>query len=456
MKLKDDVLVELNRTANVAQFVSFSPGDPPRLRHMAMRDSAAVSKVADAETSIQALLGRSASGSVNVRSFKPESLSGNPFHYGITDPDAVIRIVTELAHSGFYTIVNETIDVDDGGVSGVYQGGVLEFAPGSTPRAVEGSGHVSIPVDLGLRLLETIYGFEVELGPTAGRRIEFSVHPLRVGTQATHVLLWEVGRATSEKLHAELTWPNSFSHVIGDKVFGLLVADLLGFHVPQTKVFPRSIAPFVFGRPTGSAETWLRTSPKSRTPGKFTTVRGWVDPFRLLAVEDPTGENLASVLAQDGVDAAYSGAATPLSEGDSALVEGVAGFGDAFMLGELGPELLPADVESAVSETWTALAKVLGPVSFEWAFDGRDLWILQLHLTRLVTEPGVFVRGKPRNGWLTFVAGSALDDLKELIHIAKASRKGIEVVGKVGLTSHVGDLLRQAGIPSRLVGKSGP
>ena len=43
-----------------------------------------------------------------------------------------------------------------------------------------------------------------------------------------------------------------------------------------------------------------------------------------------------------------------------------------------------------------------------------------------------------------------LEQLRELITTA-APDEGIEVAGDVGVTSHAGDLLRRAAIPSRLV-----
>ena len=52
----------------------------------------------------------------------------------------------------------------------------------------------------------------------------------------------------------ELDWPNRFSRFIGDKVFGLLVADLIGLDVPRATVLARRIGPFVFGRRTGSRD----------------------------------------------------------------------------------------------------------------------------------------------------------------------------------------------------------
>ena len=109
-------------------------------------------------------------------------------------------------------------------------------------------------------------------------------------------------------LARRLTWPNRFSRLLGDKAFGLLVADLLGLPVPATTVVGRRVAPFGFGRPTGGGERWLRTCPAEPVPGRFMTQRGWRDPFALLAAEDPSGTDLVAVLAQEGVRARWSGA----------------------------------------------------------------------------------------------------------------------------------------------------
>jgi hypothetical protein len=49
-----------------------------------------------------------------------------------------------------------------------------------------------------------------------------------------------------------------------------------------------------------------------------------------------------------------------------------------------------------------------------------------------------------------FDPSSGLEQLRELIATA-APDEGIEVAGDVGVTSHAGDLLRRAAIPSRLV-----
>lgn len=447
MHLKDDVLAELSRTHNVAQFVSFAAGASPRVRHSALRGMSPISENATIESAIAKVHANSQGGSVNVRSFKPAQPSGNPFHYGLSDLAQVAQLVRSLASDGYYTIVNETIDVEDGGISGVYQGGIIEFAPGDTPRAVEGSDAAALPADIGLPLLERVYGCSIDLGTTTDRRLEFSVHPLRVGANGEHVVIWEASVAPEVELQTDISWPNQFSRLIGDKAFGLMIADLLGFRVPATTVIPRSVAPFAFGTKTGSGETWLRTAPRDRSPGTFTTTRGWTDPFRLLQHEDPT-EALASVLAQEGLNALFSGAAIPQSSGVP-LIEGVHGFGDDFMLGTVEPESLPERVTADVTAIWRDLTAAIGDVSFEWVHDGSHAWVMQLHRFAITMSEGEIVAGEPENGWLSYVAGTGLDQLRELVREARVRGMGVEVVGHVGLTSHVGDLLRQSGVPAR-------
>ena len=140
-----------------------------------------------------------------------------------------------------------------------------------------------MPHELALRLLKAVYGFQPDVPLAEGERIEFSIHPMRVGYRHTHTLLWEAERVEGVRLSAlsPMHWPNRFSRLIGDKVFGLLIAHL---HVrgPATTgaLHPRSVAPFRFGRPTGrqsSGSARLRlinsrgssrppTAGKTRTP----------------------------------------------------------------------------------------------------------------------------------------------------------------------------------------------
>ncbi len=202
-------------------------------------------------------------------------------------------------------------------------------------------------------------------------RVEFSVHPRRVGFRRSHTIIWEVERVASVELIAEPVWPNRFSEHIGDKAFGLLVADLIGLRVPETTVVGRNVRPFRFGQSTGSGEYWTRTCPVRPVPGKFTTARGWLDPFALMAEEDPDGTLIASVISQEGVVAEFSGAAIP-SDRDSWLIEGVGGFGESFMQGVHPPERLPEAVTASVLRLGRAASRRLGPVRFEWVHDGKE------------------------------------------------------------------------------------
>ena len=75
--LKDELLSRLAAEANVAQFISFRAG----------------------------------------------AAKGGPFSYGLTRRDDVLAVLRARAGEGLHTIANETVDVGDGGVSGVALGG---------------------------------------------------------------------------------------------------------------------------------------------------------------------------------------------------------------------------------------------------------------------------------------------------------------------------------------------
>jgi hypothetical protein len=443
--LKDDRLASLAETGNVAQFVSFSPAQA-ELRHARLDGDP---HPRDLAAAVEALLVRAMDASVNVRSFTPEREKGCPFHYGLRSVDEVVALVHSLAAQGFHTILNETIDVHDGGVSGVALGGVVEFAPDDTPRAVEKPGVAVLPHALAVDLLRTVYGFAPDIPEQPGTRLEFSIHPTCRGYRRTHTLWWETEQVEPTLLGPPVVWPNRFSRHIGDKTFGLLMAHCLGHPVPATTVMARRVAPFQFGRPTGSGETWLRTCPTEQVPGQFTTLPHWSDPFALVAKEDPDGDALAAVLAQEGVLAEYSGATLPMRPGEPDRVEGVRGTGDDFMLGELAPERLPARIVDDVLATTGALAQHLGPVRIEWAHDGRQVWVLQMHIARRQNIVGDVLNPGEASTWIRFDVADGLETLRVLLAESTVGDIGIEIVGRIGLTSHVGDLIRKAGVPAR-------
>lgn len=347
---KDEILDSLADSANVAQFVAFRPDShgQPVQSHARIAGTAPNCRFDTVRAGIAALLAAAQEGSVNIRSYEPESPRSREFIYGLTDADMVVETLVRLSSEGLHTIVNETIDVADGGVSGVLQGDIAEFAPDDTPRCVEKPGVASMPISLARRLLETVYGFEIP-DMFSGDRVEFSIHPHRRGTRRQHILLWEREPGAVAPHAPVLRWPNRFSRHIGDKAFGLLVAHLLGQRVPETLVIGRRVAPFRFGTSTGLHETWFRTCPAEPVPGHFTTMPGWPDPFLLLAREDETGVQISSVLSQAAVDARYSGATIVGPQG--LVVEGRSGSGDGYMLGALPPETLPDNVLAAVAQS---------------------------------------------------------------------------------------------------------
>lgn len=445
---KDEILDRLARIGNVAQFVAFRPGASgpaetfSRIRGRNPNDPHA--SIADA---VQDVLANSADHSVNVRSYEPDDPRSREFVYGLRSLDAAIATVGRLHSQGLHLIVNETVDVYDGGVSGVVQGGTIEFAPDDTPRCVEKPGVASFAFADGMSILKTVYGFEPQLTSRDGERTEFSIHPRPRGWRMGHTLLWEHERDAPVTVATEPVWPNRFSRLLGDKAFGLLVADRLGLPVPRTLVIGRRTAPFWFGTPTGSSEVWTRTCPAEPHPGLYTTLKGWMDPFRLLAAEDPTDAVLASLLRQDAVRAEWSGAAI-IGAGGEVLIEGARGEGDALMLGERSPEPLPGDIEESVRQAHRLLARRLDAVRFEWVHDGVRTWIVQLHRGATSSGRSVIVPGKPST-WVEFNVASGLDALRRLLDELPAGA-GVNLIGGVGLTSHVADVLRRKGAPARI------
>ena len=441
--LKDSVLDRLAQVANVAQFVSFGPD--LKQRHARIREYEVDHPFESVEAAAVALL--SCAGSVNVRSFEPDNAKSREFIYGLTEKQKVACEVRRLASLGLYTIINETVDINDGGVSGVALGNLIEFAPGDTPRCVEKPGTISLPRELALVVLEKVYGFSPDISRySANQRVEFSLHPIRRGVRHGHTIVWELEDVGGFETNAEILWPNRFSRFMGDKVFGLLLADTLGLPVPATQVFPRRLPPFTFGKPTGSAETWIRTCPAEQDPGRYTTKRGWLDPFELLACEDPDGTKIASVLAQKGVNAKYSGSLIVEQSGE-VKIEGVPGYGDDFMLGRAIGEV-PRLVQDSVLHLYHAVATQLGPVRFEWVYDGEQTWIVQLHKGATASLGNVIYPGEPTL-FHRFEVKQGIENLRELIQRIKKD-EGIVIAGEIGITSHLGDLLRKAKIPSRI------
>lgn len=447
MLFKDAVLDKVSELANVAQFVSFDPHIQER--YARVRGFPPNHKFESAGKAIEALLAASPDKSVNVRSFTPDNPKSREFIYGLKNVEDAAAAVSRLGANGLNTIVNETVDVHDGGVSGVALGNIIELAPQDIPRCVEKEGTVAFTRDIGLRLLERVYHFRPALEFEPNLRVEFSLHPLRRGFRHDHTIVWELENVGPTHSTAETRWPNRFSRFIGDKAFGLLLADSLGLRVPATTVFARHLPPFDFGERVGTGETWIRTCPVVQDPGHFTTQRGWCDPFKLMSTEDPESVLISSVLAQEGIDAAYSGSLITQADGEI-KIEGTSGYGDKFMLGLAELVVLPDEVTNAVSALYEQAKQTLGPVRLEWVFDTQGVaWIVQIH-RGITTSQGSVVHKGEASFYHRFEVSRGIDELRTLIGNVQNTGEGIVLVGQVGVTSHLGDLLRKAQIPSRI------
>lgn len=446
MHFKDAILNDLATQANVAQFVSYDPTLTQRYSRIYSYDIN--HQFTSVNEAIKALLTQSIEKSVNIRSFDPKDPKSREFIYGLKDINQVQASLQRLASEGLYTIVNETIDINDGGVSGVILGDVIEFAPGDTPRCVEKAGTASLPRQFGLNLLKTVYGFPPTLNYSPQTRVEFSIHPLRCGFLHEHTIIWELEKVGISHAIANINWPNRFSQFIGDKTYGLLIAHLFGLPVPYTTVISRKVAPFDFGKPTGCSETWIRTCPTVQVPGKFTTKRGWCDPFELMKTEDPDGNAIASILSQAEIEATYSGALI-VGENDEIIIEGTQGYGEDFMIGHKHSIKLPNYIIEAVQNLYKQVAEKLDAVRMEWVADSENIWIVQLHRGSTTSSGDIIYPGNA-SSYHKFDISQGLEALRHLISTINNTLEGIILVGDVGITSHFGDVLRRAEIPSRI------
>jgi hypothetical protein len=185
-----------------------------------------------------------------------------------------------------------------------------------------------------------------------------------------------------------------------------------------------------------------------QNPGHFPTQFGWIDPFRLLSEIDPSGSHIPSVLAQEGIKPEYSGASVVDRDG-RLVIEGLGGSGEAYMKGLAGPEPLPARVIEAVAAVHKELKDLLGDVRLEWVYDGSVAWVVQLHCGRTEISGRTVFPGDPEV-YHRFDASLGLEALRRLVATIDNRHEGVIIVGNVGLTSHLGDILRRARVASKI------
>ena len=134
----------------------------------------------------------------------------------------------------------------------------------------------------------------------------------------------------------------------------------------------------------------------------------------------------------------------------SMIIEGVAGFGDELMLGQVQPTKLPKTVIDSVNKNYSSLFSIIGSARAEWAYDGSNTWLLQVQPEAALSEGTVIVPGNPERE-VDFDVIEGLAGLRELVNLLVGQNIGIRVKGRVGVTSHIADVLRRHRIPSRIV-----
>lgn len=451
--LKDDKLLFMYKKmgCNIARYISVAPN--MGVRHVSINENYEYKD--DLRECILNLINYSSLKSINIRSFSIDTMKGNDLVYGkkAEDINEIMDIIHGNCNANKYSIINETIDVKDGGVSGVILGNIIEFAPNDTPKCVEKPNVCVLEKEMGLHILKTVYGLSPKFNFEDKYRVEFSLHPQREGIRKEHIIIWEYEEFEKQEYDIKMKWPNKFSQFVGDKTFGLIVADYLGFNVPYTTVISRNIAPFSFGKETGLKEKWIRTAPVEKEPGKYYTGDKWIDPFILMQNEELKGNkeiNIAAILSQSAVESIYSGGAIVARDKKNDVIEGVVGKGDDFMLGVHKKKPLPDSLLKNLKTLLDSIRRfysILGEVSIEWVFDGTQIWIVQLNQLEAAGGGTTIVLGNPIS-YDKFFVSDGLEQLRDKINEIKDKNIGIELMGDVGICSHFGDILRQSRVPS--------
>ena len=454
---KDEKLHNIIRDnlGNIAQYISFSPNDikTPRFSYIKSQKERL-----NTRESVISLINAAASKRINIRSFSLHQTKGNALYFnkGMEDLEDILGVLEDNAKNEKYSIVNENIDINDGGVSGVALNNMIEFSPKDTPKCVDKPGVCRLPRDLGFKMLETIYGFSPDINFPPDYRVEFSIHPSRQGVYNEHTIIWEYEKYKHNNKPFTLNWPNNFSRFLGDKVYGLLIAHTLGFKVPFSTVISRNVAPFSFGSDTSLYEKWIRTCPAEKEPGKYYTGNKWIDPFELMLLEEKKGDseiNIASIISQQSVNSIFSGGAIVRKDEKEDVIEGVVGKGDDFMLGATSSVKLPDELNIQLKRLNNKIRSfyyLIGEVSIEWVYDGVNVWIVQLNQINISPNKNIIVKGNP-SSYKEFNVENGLEALRELIKEIKKENIGIILKGNVGITSHFGDLLRLSNIPSYIL-----
>lgn len=412
------------------------------------------------------LLTHSKEGSVNIRTWRKDREKGSEFIYGLTSVDEIVSKLNKLRSEGYEILLNETIDKDDGGISGVMLGNIVEFAPFSTPRNVENGNVCRLPIDIAIRILAYTYNLSVttfnklmNLSKISkeGHRIEFSVHP-----KHPQYTVWEIDTLEGRQSPKFINVPQDcdFSKMIGNKTFGLLLMSAMNINVPNSEVINMYLdEKFKFGlyENKQSDYKWLRPAPKIKEPGKYDSIRSKkLDIPKRIREWD---KEISSYIIQDDVNSEYSGSAI-MRENWRVIVEGVEGTGEDFMVGKKEVESLPKSIIDKVIRTLLELRLdfekngiINTTFSIEWGIVDRTVIIFQFNFIEDDSNEDWIV--EPKNGDTTYIdynVERGLEEFRDLTSKIKEGQ-GINLIGNIGITSHFGDLLRKYRIPSRIINR---
>ena len=437
--MKDKFIGET--TNNVARFFSLHPLG-------LLRYSAGMGPMLDLRSSLTELKETASDGCFGIRSFLDGKPSGNPLFLHLNDEDKGVEIIESLQAKGYYTIVSESLDEKVTPLfSGVILGDRMELGFGTTPRCVDDPNirTAVLPLKLGKSIINTVFGAELPLFKPRDR-VEFTVTGTPVGALEQRHIVWEVSEEEATMTNTEIgIWPNHVSEAIGDKCYGLLVANAMGFNVPFTTAFVPNMQPFSFGRPKDTGTVYTRTCPATKSPGHYPSQRGYHNPLYALKHPESLDENfvqsqhvppLASMIVQQEVVAAYAGVCI-FNTDQPMRVEGTKGYGDNFMLGDSHDDM-PAEVTTKVEAIGLSLLQNIGNGEIEWVMhqDGT-LFVVQLckHKNVVLPTPEDFVE-------FAYKGHSDLERFREFCHNHDNS-KGIVVTGGASELSHVGQIAKQ-------------
>jgi hypothetical protein len=96
------------------------------------------------------------------------------------------------------------------------------------------------------------------------------------------------------------------------------------------------------------------------------------------------------------------------------------------------------------------VAEKLGAVRMEWVADSKQVWIVQIHCGTTKSSGSTIYPGNVSK-YHKFNVEQGLEALRELISKIANHSEGIILIGDVGITSHFGDVLRRAEIPSKII-----